>query len=618
MQKLNQKRPPAPDDEKRIAEIRASLVAFNRRNSSPAISEMAILHVIVAPDAAPGRREIRLAAAPGLTNPIAFYIGQLPEYTRPPERVLPAFSVVNGATPPNRPTLPPELPVEIQLPAILNGQMMPARTDRYRFHAAKDQRLVISAGARELIPYISDAVPGWFQAVLTLRDSQGKELASADHYLFQQDPVLIYNAPADGDYLLDIHDSIYRGREDFVYRITIGDLPVPAPAFPVSAAHTAPKETHAARNNHRREAAQRLKLPSLVEGRVGAPAESEFFRFDGRAGEEMVAEVTARRQGSPLDSQLRLTDSAGRELAFNDDFDDPAAGLLTHQADSHLAIKLPSKGTYYLELSDAQRQGGPDFAYRLRVSHPQPDFELRLVPSSINLRGGAYTAVTVHAIRRDGFSGRIALSLNGMLPGFELSGAIVPEGQDEVRVTLLAPPRRTDVPVEVHLEGRAQIAGREVRHAALPADDMMQAFAYRHLVPAQAGYAYVIGAGRRIPWKTIAEPIQLTAGGTAEVRVFVPPALAGQVHMALDDPPPGISIASATPVADGVALVLRADPAKAKAGLKGNLIVDAFRDAPAPPANSKANPNAARRRQFLGALPAIPFEIAGAATLTRR
>ena len=48
------------------------------------------------------------------------------------------------------------------------GQIMPGAIDRYRFTATKGQRLVAIANARELIPYISDAVPGWFQAAINL------------------------------------------------------------------------------------------------------------------------------------------------------------------------------------------------------------------------------------------------------------------------------------------------------------------------------------------------------------------------------------------------------------------------------------------------------------------
>ena len=120
-----------------------------------------------------------------------------------------------------------------------------------------------------------------------------------------------------------------------------------------------------------------------------------------------------------LDSVLKLTDAAGRQLAFNDDHEDKACGLITHHADSWLRAVLPSAGTYYLHLYDAQNQGGPEYAYRLRISPPRPDFDLRVVPSSINVRAGAAVPITVHALRRDGFNGPIDLELKDAPAGFQ-------------------------------------------------------------------------------------------------------------------------------------------------------------------------------------------------------
>ena len=126
--------------------------------------------------------------------------------------------------------------------------------------------------------------------------------------------------------------------------------------------------------------------------------------------------MTARRLDSPLDSLLRLTDAAGKELAVNDDFEDKGAALLTHQADSRIRVKLPAGGAYYLYLADTQGKGGPDYGYRLRISRPQPDFELRVTPASINARAGATVPVTVYALRRDDFAGEIALKLKDAPP----------------------------------------------------------------------------------------------------------------------------------------------------------------------------------------------------------
>ena len=64
-----------------------------------------------------------------------------------------------------------------------------------------------------------------------------------------------------------------------------------------------------------------------------------------------------------------------------------------------------------MRLGDAQRRGGPEYAYRLRISPPRPDFALRVVPSCINASSWRLTPVTVFALRKDGFDGDIALSL---------------------------------------------------------------------------------------------------------------------------------------------------------------------------------------------------------------
>jgi hypothetical protein len=657
LKELMGKPPATAEDKKAVAELRVKLGQVVRRPAHPSIAETVTLQVTVAPDAAPGERELRLATALGLTNPLLFRVGQLPEFSKKAARVateIPPFQAAqlrNVQVP-----RPPEAPVSIALPATINGQIMPGGVDRYRFSAIKGRRLVVAAAARELMPYISDAVPGWFQATLALYDAQGREVAYDDDYRFHPDPVLYYEIPADGEYVLEIKDSIYRGREDFVYRIAAGELPFVTGIFPLggkAGARTtvelkgwnlpSAKITQDLKNktpgvypvsvrggewtsnrvpfavdtlaerlerepNNQPKTSLSIKIPVIVNGRIDRPGDVDVVRFRGRGGEEIVAEVFARRLDSPLDSALKLTDSAGKQLAANDDVEDKGAGLLTHQADSRIGFKLPKNGTYYVHLGDTQHKGGGEYAYRLRIGRPRPDFELRVVPASVNARPGSAVPVTVYALRRDGFAGDIALRLKDAPPGFALSGGWIPGGQDKVRLTLLTPPRPIDEPCELTLEGRATIQGREVRRLSVPAEDMMQAFAYRHLVPAREWLVRVSGAVRFRESSKLAPGItvKLPTGGTAPVRLWLPVGRqAGQVRLALNEPPEGIALEKVAPAQDGVSFLLRADAGKVKPGLKGNLIVDVFMERPAP-AGAK-QPGA--RRQLWGTLPAIPFEV---------
>jgi len=411
--------------------------AFQKKQLNSQLAEMVIVEVTIDPDATPGDRELRLGTPFGLTNPMCFQVGTLPE-AREQEPNDP------GASNP----LPEPPPLD--LPVLLNGQIMPGDVDRVRFRAKQGQQLVIETYARHLVPFLADAVPGWFQAVVALYDARGKEVAYADDWRFDPDPVLFCKVPATGEYVLEVRDAIYRGREDFVYRIAIGELPFITRAFPLGGTAGAktvvaidgwnlpkkrlPLDTrpgtdpirHAVLRRGRRpsnevtyavdtlpdctetepnddaKTAQRIELPRIVNGRIAAPGDVDIFAFEGRAGDTIVAEVQARRLRSPLDSLLRLTDAAGRVLAWNDDHMvkeghlHPDMGFLTHHADSYLTARLPADGLYHVRVADAQHHGGDAYGYRLRVSPPQPDFVLLATPSSLTVPGGCAALLTVH------------------------------------------------------------------------------------------------------------------------------------------------------------------------------------------------------------------------------
>jgi hypothetical protein len=262
-------------------------------------------------------------------------------------------------------------------------------------------------------------------------------------------------------------------------------------------------------------------------------------------------------------------------------------------------------------VGDAQHHGGMDYGYRLRISGPRPDFDLRVVPSSINARAGMSVPLTVYALRKDGFSNEITMALSGDLAGFSLSGGKVPANQDQVRLTLTAPSAPLKQPASLELEGRALIQGEAVIRRAVPAEDMMQAFAYRHLVPAKELMALVTG---RWPIKSSVKilgesPVKIPVGGTARVQISGPASgFADRFQLELSDPPEGITIRNVAAVAAGTELLLQSDAAKVKQGQKGNLIVNII------PGNNQASSKKGKqqgntRRAAIATLPAIPFEI---------
>jgi len=630
------------------------------RTAPPAMIDKVMLKVSIAANAEPGDREIRLVTPNALSNPLRFCVGTLPEISRPAARSAnPDFEkMLERLGGPPAPIGTPKHEAQVTLPATINGQIMPGGVDRYHFTATKGQQLILAISARSLMPYLADAVPGWFEATMTLLDAKGREVASAERYRFKPDPILHFEVPQDGQYTVEIHDSIFRGREDFVYRFTIGELPFVTGIFPLGGrvgekttvtltgwnlpeksltldhATAAPgvislggdflnsvpfavddlPECRADKANHSQKTAQAVTLPIIINGRVSQPGEAEVYRFEGRAGQKIVAEVYARRLDSPLDSFLRLTDATGKQLAFNDDFEDKGTGLNTFHADSYLTNTLPADGTYFIHLTDTQNQGGPEFAYRLRLSEPRPDFALRLVPSSLSLRAGMSVPVTVYALRRDGFTNAISLDLQDAPRGFSLSGARIAENLDKAQFTLKAPPQPTEAPVAIAIQGHAIIGGKLVTHVAEPAENLMQAFFYWHLVPSQELAVVVNGQERpfmRDAFKILsAMPVKFAPGGTAHVRVSAPSGyFIDRFKLELDNPPDGITLTNVSSIPAGLDLVFSCEAGKMKSGLTGNLICDVV-----PKSLGTANPqkkfaNQSRKAMAVATLPAVPFTV---------
>jgi len=628
--------------------VENQLLQSNRKNQPNAqIAETALVEVAIDRDALPGDREVRIETSIGMTNPLCFQIGQVPEICEP--------EPYDPATPPTKP---------IDVPFVMNGQIKPGDVDRFRFRAREGQELVIATSARHLIPFLADAVPGWFQATLTLFDESGNELSFTDDFRFSPDPILCFAVSATGIYEIEIRDSIYRGREDFVYRVSIDEQPFITSIFPLGgrvgekttasiegwnlrrreltldtrpgggsvrhvivhqddqlsnpllyAVDDLPESAESEPNNNCDEA-QRIALPRIVNGRITPPGDVDVFRFKGRRGDEVVVEVQARRLHSPIDSVVKLFDSSGQVVAWNDDheykdgFLHTDMGSLTHHADSYLRARLPRNGKYHVHVSDSRNHGGDAFAYRLRLSPPRPDFELHVTPSSLSLRTGRATPIGVYALRRDGFDGAIEVRLKDAPPGFGLQGGVIPEGADRIRATLSAPSRPIGEPVALRIEGLAVIDKQTVSHGAIPADNKMQAFLYRHLVPSHELLVTVTGSrGRFPPPELVADgPIRIPAGRTARVRINIPKqAKPETLTLELNDPPEGVSLDDWALGAGSVDLVLKADADGATVGTAGNLIVDVFslRDGRKP----RGGGERPKQRIPLGVLPAIPFEI---------
>ena len=352
---------------------------LERRPLAEILNRGVLLEMTIAPNAEPGDRDFRLLGPSGMTPPARFMVGIHPEVMEhEPNNSLSEepeskdFRWREAALAPQSIRSQPPLDV----PVVINGQIHTGDVDQFSFTAKQGQKLVIDVRARHLRPYLADAVPGWFQAAIALIDSDGKRIDEAMSYLYEPDPVLLFDVPQDGVYTLTIQDSLFRGRDDFVYRITIAESPLVTSVFPLEdRLQNLPETTESGLNDNFNRAGT-FRQPIIINGRIADENDVDVFAFEGRKGERVVLDVTARSLGSPLDAMLELFDADQTLIASNDDRADskgPNIGLQTHHADPYLNVELPTDGRYYVRLYDVTQQGGEAFAYRLRISSPQPD-----------------------------------------------------------------------------------------------------------------------------------------------------------------------------------------------------------------------------------------------------
>jgi len=413
----------------------------------------------IAADAAPGPRFLRVVGGTqGLTSARPFFVSTLAE-------------VIEKEPNDSRPQL-------VAIPAVVNGRLDPATdTDAFSFRAKAGQKIVAAVLAHRMDSRLrTRTAPGYLDTSLELTDSAGKVLASAED-TFGLDPALELAIPADGEYTVRVKSLGFEGAPAAVYRLTLGDVPYPAAAFPAGGRRGKPvdvrytglnmkpfsrslvpadsafpwqsvpfaNELHDGRDlpfligdeaervelepNDSRERA--MVVPpegATFNGRFDTPTDEDWFAVSLKKGQGVLIEVAAQRHvRSPVDTHVLVTDAKGTTLAENDD-GDLFAGQCEHDfpsADSRLEFTAPADGTFHIRLRDQNGGSGPLAIYRLTIAPLKPDFRLNQWPDAAPIWGPGTTASFVVQVQRwGGLKGDIKLRIEGLPPGWIGSAGI--------------------------------------------------------------------------------------------------------------------------------------------------------------------------------------------------
>lgn len=198
--------------------------------------------------------------------------------------------------------------------------------------------------------------------------------------------------------------------------------------------------------------------------------------------------------------------------------------------DSWLEFTAPADGTYMARVRDVRGLGGDNYAYRLHVREPRPDFRLAFNPRNPNVPRGGAIPVTVTAMRMEGYDGPIELAMTGLPAGVKAAKNTIAAGADSGTILVSADEvANLAEAVPIAVSGRATIAGKTVERRANPDDRT----ALLSLAPKPD---IVLAAETKV--------VELEPGQTAEVKVRVKRqnGFAGRVPVQVRDLPSRVRV----------------------------------------------------------------------------
>ncbi|MCH8922884.1 MAG: PPC domain-containing protein, partial [Planctomycetes bacterium] len=269
------------------------------------------------------------------------------------------------------------------------------------------------------------------------------------------------------------------------------------------------------------EAATKVTIPCVVNGRLAKVKDRDFYQFDAKKGQQVVIRGVTRSLGSPSDLFMRLHAADGKKLAEVED---------TNLDEGQLSFTFPADGTYRLMVEDVTRRGGSAHAYRVEIGAVPTGFTLR-VPAGKNATdrftspAGGVTRIPVECVRT-GYNGPITLSLVGAAKGTELYNNVIPQGGKNVSLWLSLPAEAKQGDFRsLRIVGTATIDGKQIT-AAVGTEALLRAkWPQMTTIPASlsGSLAVVVGPAVKPLFEISVSPKQIQFARTLAVGQFKVP-----------------------------------------------------------------------------------------------
>ncbi len=462
----------------------------NLAHSAEAIKQQVTARFVIEEDCPIGQHQFKLRTGTQLSTLSTFWVTPYPVYKEgEPEGKMGLNDTWDIAE-----ALPPET-------VTVHGKIDTGRTadqDCYRVRRRKGERISVEVDSVRL----TDVHYGESEFDLAVRilNGAGEEIAAADDSaLHIQDPILSVVAPEDGDYIVEIRQSLYKGSRFAYYLAHIGDFERPLVAFPAGGEAGKPLEVTflgdptgdlkrtielpaEARSgnfhprfgpsslpmrvspypNAREGEGRAHQLPIALNGVIAQKAETDVFRITAKQGETYTVRVFGRSLGTPIDPRMEIVHlESGEVEATGDDAEQAERGLwavaksfrFPSLLDPAIVWTPEHNGEYEIRIRDMRGLGGPQFVYRIEVEPVENAVHTYMYARVIDSaecskltafaipQGNRWTLnVRLAAGLGNPWKGDVRLVPEGLPEGIQMNAPIVSSTQNEVPFELVALP----------------------------------------------------------------------------------------------------------------------------------------------------------------------------------
>ena len=206
--------------------------------------------------------------------------------------------------------------------------------------------------------------------------------------------------------------------------------------------------------NDKPEQAQAVSVPQAINGRMDGPNDIDNYAITLKAGQTVRCEVRARRNGSSLDSTIRVLNAMAGVIATNDD-------IHPSTKDSMLVFTPPADGVYTLQIRDLLNRGGPTFGYVLFVKPEVADFTAQCDEDRAGLGPGTNMPWYVKLTKSGNFHAPVEIRVEGLPAGVTFAPLTIPAHATDGVLILQAAADAKPVASLVKVIAKATIPGAD-------------------------------------------------------------------------------------------------------------------------------------------------------------